>query len=483
MDTLKNLEPKLVFYYFEEISKIPHGSKNMKQISDYCVEFAKEHGFEYIQDEWYNVIIKKNGTNGYEDAPPIILQGHLDMVCEKGNECTIDFGNDGLDLRVEGDYVYAFDTTLGGDDGIAIAYSLAILASDTLEHPPLEVVFTSDEEIGLIGADKIDLSTLKGKRLLNIDSEDEGTFLTSCAGGAKAVCSIPVDYIMVKGMLCEITINGLLGGHSGMEIDKKRGNSNIIMGRLLQDLRNSMPYTIASLDGGFKDNAIPRETNTMIMIDEHDTEKLIEFIQTFDSILKNEYKTSDPNITISCTIKELCKKEVLSPKSRELVLFFLRNIPDGIQEMSPDIKGLVETSLNAGIIKLGHDTFELHTGIRSSIETAKDDLVEKLRYLTEFLGGEIRINGIYPAWEYRKDSPLRELIINTYQDLYGEAPNIEAIHAGLECGIFSKKIEDLDCVSFGPNIEGIHTTQERLSISSTKRVWDYLVEVLKRAKN
>lgn len=483
MDSLKNLEPKLVFHYFEEICKIPHGSKNTKQLSDYCVEFAKEHGFEYIQDEWNNVIIKKNATEGYEDAPPIILQGHLDMVCEKGKDCAINFEQDSLDLRIEGDFVYAFDTTLGGDDGIAIAYALAILSSEDLNHPALEVIFTIDEEIGMIGADKIDVSMLKGKRLLNIDSEEEGIFLTSCAGGAKVLCSLPVDYIMVKGLLCEIKVDGLLGGHSGVEIDKNRGNSNMIMGRLLHDLRNFIPYTISSLEGGFKDNAIPRETNAQIVIEENDADKFKEFINKYDVILKSELKTSDPAVTISGTVKEICKKGVLTPKARELVLFFLRNIPDGIQEMSADIKGLVETSLNAGIIKLSHDTFDLQTGVRSSVETAKEELVERLRYLTEFLGGEIQVNGVYPAWEYRKDSPLRELIIKVYQEQYKKEPMIEAIHAGLECGILSKKINDLDCVSFGPDIEGIHTTQERLSISSTKRVWDYLVEVLKEAKN
>lgn len=482
MESLNNLEPKLVFHYFEEISKIPHGSRNTKEISDYCVNFAKEHGFDYIQDEWNNVIIKKNASKGYENAPTIILQGHLDMVCEKDHDCKIDFEKDGLDLRVEGDYVYAQGTTLGGDDGIAIAYVLAILASEGLEHPALECVFTVDEEIGLIGATEIDLSTLKGKRLINIDSEEEGIFLISCAGGAKVMCQLPVDYLMVKGLLCEVKVSGLLGGHSGIEIDKKRGNSNIIMGRILHELSNIMPFTIAVLEGGSKDNAIPRETTAQILIDTQAQENFKSFIEKYDKILKNEFKTSDPDITVTGVVKEESKIEVLTPKARELVLFLLRNIPDGVQEMSIDIKGLVETSLNAGIIKLGHETFTLHSGLRSSVESKKEELIEKIKYLTEFLGGEISVSGIYPAWEYRKESPLRDLFIEVYKEQYEKEPEIKAIHAGLECGIFSNKITDLDCISFGPNIEGIHTTSEKLSISSTKRVWELLLEVLKRSK-
>lgn len=483
MESLKNLEPKIVFQYFEEISKIPHGSRNMKQISDYCVSLAKEHDLGYIQDQWYNVIIKKNGTKGYEDAPPIIIQGHLDMVCEKGNESTIDFEKDGLDLRIEGDYVYAFDTSLGGDDGIAVAYALALLTSENIEHPPLEVILTVDEEIGLLGASKIDVSMIKGKRLLNIDSEEEGIFLTSCAGGAVVLCKLPVAYTAAQGTVCELKVSGLQGGHSGMEIDKKRGNSNIIMGRILHQLKNQIPFAIITLQGGLKDNAIPRETVAEILIDANNMNQIHSCIQKYDEILKNEFKTSDANITVCEYIKEYGEHKVLTPKTQELVLFLLRNVPNGIQEMSADIKGLVETSLNAGILKLGQETFDLHLNVRSSVESAKDEIVEKLNYLTEFLGGETEVYGAFPAWEYHKESPLRNLIKEVYFEQYKKDPLFEAIHAGLECGILSNKIDDLDCVSFGPNIEGIHTTQERLSISSTKRVWDFLLELLKKAKN
>lgn len=483
MRVCEQLEPRKVFTFFEEICQIPHGSKNTKQISDYCAAFAKARGLNYIQDQSNNVIIFKDGSVGYEQAEPVIIQGHLDMVCEKENGVDIDFEQQGLDLYVDGDLLKARGTTLGGDDGIAIAYALAILDDDSIVHPPLEVVFTVDEEIGMLGAETIDVSMLKGRKLLNIDSEEEGIFLTSCAGGLQANCQIPVSRIDMDGICYELKVTGLMGGHSGVEIHKERGNAIVLLGRVLTSLSNQVSFAIEQIEGGLKDNAIPREARAIILLESEQSEQeLFAQVESLEQELKKEYRIADPQIAIQCQKMGQEKKSVLHSSFAAKVLFFLRMMPNGVQNMSMDIDGLVETSLNAGIMKLSEELFSVCFSIRSSVTSRKYELAERLSFLTEFLGGEAEIGGDYPAWEYRAESPLRELMSETYRDLFQEEPKIEAIHAGLECGILSGKIPDLDCVSFGPNIFDIHTPEERLSISSTERIWRFLVEFLKRSK-
>lgn len=483
MRVCEQLEPKKVFAYFEDISQIPHGSGNTKAISDYCVEFAKTHGLTYIQDEDHNVIIVKDASAGYENSEPVIIQGHLDMVCEKEDGVAIDFEKDGLKLYIDGDFLKAEGTTLGGDDGIAVAYALAILDDDTLEHPPLEVVFTVDEEIGMLGAESMDLSGLKGRKLLNIDSEEEGIFLASCAGGLQAVCEIPVSRIDAEGISYEIKVTGLQGGHSGVEIDKERGNAVSLLGRVLDVLGREHSFAIAQMEGGLKDNAIPREASAVILAEtEAVGEEICAGLKKLDQELKKEFQTADAGIAVTCRKLENGKKSVLHGSAASKVLFFLRMMPNGIQHMSMDIKGLVETSLNAGIMKLTEDMFSVCFAVRSSVSSRKMEVANRLTFLTEFLGGEISINGDYPAWEYKTDSAMRELMAKTYQELFGEEAKIEAIHAGLECGLFSGKISGLDCISFGPNMYDIHTPKERLSISSAQRTWKLIVEFLKRLK-
>ena len=482
MNICKDLEPKKVFHFFEEICNIPHGSGNMKAISDYCVAFAKERNLTCYQDEHYNVIIIKSGTAGYEASQPVIIQGHLDMVCEKDADTVIDFKNEGLHLYVDGDFLKAKGTTLGGDDGIAVAYAFALLDSDDICHPPLEVVLTVDEEVGMLGADSIDLSMLKGKRLLNIDSDEEGVFLTSCAGGLRADCRIPVSFREVSGIKYELKVHGLLGGHSGAEIHKERANAIIVAGRILKALQDEVGISIESLQGGLMDNAIPREVTCTLIVEAEQEQILAETVEKWDAILKKEYKTSDPDITLSLTKAEEDNYQVLDNRSLLKTLLFLRNIPYGIQNMSMDIPGLVETSLNPGIMKMNEEEFQVSFSIRSSVTSRKYNVLDQLCFLTEFLGGEITSSGDYPAWEYKADSEMRNIMIDTYRDLFGKEPQIQAIHAGLECGILSGKIEGLDCISFGPANFDIHTPQERLSISSTDRVWKLLVEFLRRAK-
>ena len=483
MRTLENCEPKRVFYYFEELCKIPHGSGNTKQISDYLVSFAKEHKLEYVQDELNNVVIYKPATPGYENAPTVILQGHMDMVCEKRPDVVHDFTKDPLNISVKDGYVTANGTTLGGDDGIAVAYGLAILESTELAHPALELLITVDEEIGLLGAVGLDCSVLKGRRLINLDSEAEGSLWISCAGGLSGISTLPVQRVEAKGTRVHVKICGLMGGHSGAEIDKKRANANVLMGRYLYGLQKEASYEIIALEGGQKDNAITREATAELLADAKDLNALKAYAEKVQKGLREEYAGSDDNITIQITEGGEETAQVLHPTSREKVLFYLMEVPFGIQKMSGSIEGLVETSTNIGIVKLNENEFMASSGVRSSVEAARDALSDKIEYLTEFLGGTYTIQGAYPAWEYRKDSSLRDQMVEVYEKMYGEKPNVVAIHAGLECGLFYKKMEGLDCVSLGPNMKDIHTSEEVLDIASTERVWNYLVKVLEHLKN
>ncbi|MDD7713493.1 MAG: aminoacyl-histidine dipeptidase [Lachnobacterium sp.] len=478
----EKLYPQRVFYYFEQIAAIPHGSRNTKAISDFLVNFAKEHNLVWYQDENNNVVIVKEASAGYEAAEPIIIQGHMDMVCEKEKGVDIDFEKDGLKLYIDGDFLKAEGTTLGGDDGIAVAYALALLDSQEIAHPKLEVVITVDEEIGMLGADAIDLSMLTGHTMLNIDSDVEGSFLTGCAGGMAVNVTLPIKRVMQSGEKVALTITGLEGGHSGSEIDKEHGNANILMGRLLRALFEETPFGIISLAGGLKDNAIPRECVTELLVPQENVNLVKEIADKLDIELKKEFMTADPSVCIE--FEDLGKKEesILDFGSVSRVIFYLRSVPNGVQHMSQVMHGMVETSLNLGIMELKEDALHTVTSIRSSVGTRKADLLDRVTAIVELLGGEAEVEGDYPAWEYKQDSSLRPQIAKVYKQLYGKDPVFETIHAGLECGLLSEKIKNLDCVSFGPDNFDIHTPKERLSISSTGRVWDFIVEFLRQAK-
>ena len=482
MRVLENLQPERVFYHFEEIAKIPHGSGNTKQISDYLVAFAKEHNLEHYQDEINNVIIIKEATEGYENAEAVIIQGHMDMVCEKESDCDIDFEKDGLDLYVEDGFVKARGTTLGGDDGIAVAYGLALLEATDIAHPRLELVITVDEETGMDGAYGIDLSMLKGKKMLNIDSDEEGIFLTSCAGGTSVEATIPVKRTTQTGVVLNVKVDGLFGGHSGAEIHKERGNASILMGRVLNNIANEVPFGMISLAGGLKNNAIPRECNASILVPEEAVNLVETIIAEQSEIFKKEFFASDADVQVTSVNAGGQEANILDFASINQVLCYLRLVPNGVQHMSQAIPGLVETSLNLGIMELKEDVFVTDTSIRSSVGSRKEDLRDKLVNIIELVGGEAEVVGDYPAWEYKAESKLREEIAASYKAVYGKEPEFTAIHAGLECGILSEKIEDLDCVSFGPANYDIHTPQERLNIESTERVWNFLVEYLRQAR-
>lgn len=477
MGVLGDLEPKSVFRFFEEICAIPHGSGNVEKLSDYLVSFAKERGLFCRQDELKNVIISKEASPGYEGKEGIILQGHMDMVAVKKPECSIDMRTDPLQLAVEGDYISAKNTSLGGDDGIAVAYALAVLDDDSLPHPHLDVVITVDEETGMYGAKALDMSDIKGTRLLNLDSEEEGYFLAGCAGGASVRHLLPVSREERKGTLYTCKICGLLGGHSGGEIHKERGNANSLTGRLLQALSEKTDIGICGLFGGLADNAIPREAALQFVAADRE-EEIERCVKELEETLQAELSTKDPGVRIEIEREQNVAKRCLDRTSGDKVRKLLLLMPNGVQAMSADMHGLVQTSLNNGIMCLEEDVFSVITSVRSSVSSEKELLITRISALTKLLGGAVEISGDYPGWTYQKESPFRDLCMKVYEEMYGRKPKIMAIHAGVECGILLEKKPDLDCISLGPDMKDIHTTEEKLSISSTKRVWEYLCRVL-----
>ena len=473
---LAGLEPAAVFHYFEEICAIPHGSRNTKKISDYLVDFAKEHGLRYIQDAANNVILFGNGTCGMENHAPVILQGHMDMVCEKDMDCPLDMEKEGLDVTHDDKFVFAKGTTLGGDDGIAVAYALALLADDTIPHPPLEVIITVDEEIGMLGADVIDLSELKGRTMINLDSEDEGIFTVSCAGGATATISLPAERKAVYGPCVRLSVDGLQGGHSGAEIHKNRANANKVMGEFMDRIQKLMPLCLPSLSGGTKDNAIPRSCQATLVAMGIQLERINAVAEELQAEVREKY--DEPDAVIQAFDVDALGGNGLSTQATAKVIGLLCAAPNGVQARSKDIEGLVQTSLNMGITKLG-ERFNVTFSVRSSVNSEKEDLLEKLKGLAEFFEGNYSQSGEYPAWEFRKDSVLRDTMVRIYREMFGKEPQVLAIHAGLECGLLGEKLPGLDCVSIGPQMHDIHTSREKLDIASTERTWNFLLEVLK----
>ena len=482
MAVLDKCEPREVFAYFEQICGIPHGSGNTDKISDFLCSFAKEHGLEYIQDEVGNVIIFKDATSGYEEEETVILQGHMDMVAVADADADIDMKTEGLRLAVDGDYVYARGTSLGGDDGIAVAYALALLASNDIPHPALEVVITVNEEVGMEGAAALDTSVLKGRRLLNADNEEEGYILVGCAGGARVCLSLDYDVDDINGAAgfdgYEIKIHGLRGGHSGVEIDKGRANANILGGRLLYALQKEYGDKIrfVSMKGGVADNAIAIWADLKVVC----TVDITKAVGRIEAEIKAEYATADPGICIDVEKGCVIEKEdrVASAMCTSRIASFIYSLPNGIQAMSMDAPGLVETSLNLGISETAGNKLTVEFAVRSSIETSKFALIDRLCAIASLAGAKAEVAGVYPGWKYAPISPLREKMIRVHKEFYGKEPVVEAIHAGLECGFFATKIEGLDCVSFGPDMKDIHTTSEKLSISSTERMWKFLCKVL-----
>ena len=473
---LQGLEPESVFRYFEEICAIPHGSRNTKAISDYLVSFAKAHGLRYRQDESNNVVIFAPGTCGLEDHESVILQGHMDMVCEKDAGCPLDMAVDGLDVAHDGCCIFAKGTTLGGDDGIAVAYALAILDDNTIAHPPLEVIITVDEEIGMLGAAAMDLADVKGSTMLNLDSEDEGIFTVSCAGGATCTVSLNAERKAVYGPCVRLSVEGLQGGHSGAEIHKNRANANKVMGDFLGRIQKLMPLCLTSFSGGSKDNAIPRACQATVVAMGIGLERINDIAAQLQQEVRETY--DEPEALVQAFDVDALGGNALTTAATADVISLLCAAPNGVQAYCPDMPELVQTSLNLGIAKLG-DRFTATFSVRSSVNAEKEGLITKLKELADFYNGTYSQSGTYPAWEFRKDSRLRDVMVPIYTRMFGKEPKVLAIHAGLECGLLGDKLPGLDCVSIGPQMHDIHTSREKLEIASTKRTWDFLLEVLK----
>ncbi len=489
----ENLEPREVFHFFEEICHIPHGSGNVEKISNYLVKFAQDRNLLVTQDKALNVIIKAPGSKGYEDREPVILQGHMDMVAVREDGFDIDMKTDGLKTATDGEFVWAEGTSLGGDDGIAVAYCLALLDSKDIPHPPLEVVITTDEETGMNGASAIDLSDLKGKKMINIDNEVEGEFITSCAGGARVNSEIPVDREDKSGILVSVEVSGLLGGHSGEMIKCGRGNANIILSRTLLEAFDDLDFNLVSIDGGVADNAIPSTARARVLMDKQHVDSFLKSVSATLKDVKGELEEKDPDVNITVNGKAPADKEaldsltgtgeiserVLTLRDTEIVLSAICSMPDGVQAMSASVEGLVETSLNLGIVKTMEDCVSLDQSVRSSVESSKNYLIRKVKTISEEYGATVTVSGAYPGWKYNPKSELRDHMVKVYEEMYGKKPKLLAIHAGLECGILSDKIPGLDCISIGPDMQEIHSTNEKLSVKSTANVWEYLKAVLK----
>ena len=468
---LSKLEPKKVFEYFEQICEIPHGSYNTDKTADYIVKFAREHQLEYSRDSHNNIVIKKQASHGHNSGNTVIIQGHLDMVCAKDTDVVIDFENQGLDINCNEKYVFANGTTLGGDDGIAVAMALAVLDSNSISHPNLECVFTTDEEVGMLGANAMDMSELKGRYMLNIDSENEGEFTVSCAGGETLVTEFSIENSnKTYSNSVNIAINGLLGGHSGVEIDKGRANAIILMGEILSEVKNAADIELVEIKGGQKDNAIAFECYADI--NTNDVNTVLKAIDICKEKICSRYSNVEKTMNISANVN--CAK----PSTKYNIIDFLSNVTNGVKSMSKEIPGLVQTSSNLGVIRKDKDKTVAIFSIRSSVETEKDNLHNEIKELAQFYGAKTYSFGKYPAWEFRNNSELQRLCKQIYKKQYNSEAKISAIHAGLECGIFSSKIKNLDCISFGPDILNIHTSDEKLDISSVQRVYAFLIELL-----
>ncbi len=480
MSVLNGYEPAKVLGFFEEICQIPHGSGNTKQLSDWLVDFAKARNLEHYQDELNNVIIIKEASAGYEGSEPVILQGHIDMVCNQEDSCTKDMATEGLDLAVDGDLLYAEGTTLGGDDGIAAAFMLAMLDDDSLAHPRVEAVFTTEEETGLYGAEAIDVSPLKGKRFINIDSEDEGIVTVGCAGGVTGIGSIPFGREAFDGQAFEVKIFGLRGGHSGTDIIFGQENAAKSLGRLLYELQEEAGARIVSLEGGVADNVIPTSASALIKVPSASAAKAHEVFDACKATFAHEFKV-DPDFDMTLSETD-CALDPMDADSCQKVLAYLIGTPNGIEKMTHGIDKLPQTSLSLGVLRTLDDAVEYVFCIRSAVDSECEMLARRLECQIKPLGGTLRREGPYPGWEYQADSPLRDLICEVYKEQTGKDMIVEAIHAGLECGYFSGKMPGLDCVSIGPDVNDVHTPNETLSISSTQRTWELVKEVVARMK-
>lgn len=480
---LDGLQPEKVMHFFYEINQIPRESGNEKAISDYLVQFAKTRSLKVYQDASLNVLITKEASAGYESVPGVIIQGHMDMVCEKNADTQHDFTKDPIEIIIDGDHLRANGTTLGADNGIAVAMGLAILDDLSLQHPKIELLVTTDEEVGMTGAINFDSSLLAGKYFLNLDSEEEGEFVVSCAGGLKASINLPVQKqtISMDGLICkEIAIRKLIGGHSGVEIDKCRANAIKLTGRILCKLDKEIDYHLVDIQGGKKDNVIPRETFTTIVLPLNQEEAFETIMDQVSQHIANEYRTSDPDIEIvSETLEVESEIEVISDENLEKALFLLLNLPNGIQTMSYELVGFVESSLNIGKIAIEDDHIVYLFAVRSSVRSIKYHITDQLELFAKYCNAEFIKTAEYPEWPLKKESYLLAQAKKVFKELHGKEPIIKSLHAGVESGVFLEKRPDIEAISVGPDMQAVHSPNEWVSISSIQRTYHFILELLK----
>ena len=476
------IEPADVFGYFREISAIPHGSYHTSELSDYLESFAKDHSLDYVRDDMGNLIISRPASKGCEGFAPIALQGHIDMVCEKDASNPIDMEKQAISLMTDGEWIWADRTTLGGDDGIAVAIMLALLVDETITCPPLECIFTVDEEVGLLGADKMNLTGLRSRRMINLDSENEGLITASCAGGAEVGLTYKAKRRDKKGEVLTLSVKGLRGGHSGECINCGRANADILLARLLYRLEKVGKYCIIGINGGLRDNAIPREAKAEIIFTGNFKHREVkEAVQSFADDIAREYSVTDPDIHIHAEWAnkgKIITRIAFGKKDSRRLVRFLMAIPNGLIETSALYKDVPQTSLNLGILKTMAEGFHMVSMVRSSINSQKQMLLDRIACIADEFGISMAVEGVYPAWELIEQSDFRDLAADVYQQLTGKKAEVCVIHGGLECGLLAAKVPGLDCISIGPDMEGVHTPSERLNIPSSKRTYDYIKSIL-----
>ncbi|MEA3423555.1 MAG: aminoacyl-histidine dipeptidase, partial [Bacillota bacterium] len=477
-DILKGIKPIEVMKYFEKLTRIPRESGNEKAVSDFLVDFAKENKLDVIQEPCLNVIIKKPASKGYEDHKKVILQGHIDMVCVKEDDYDFDFEKDPIPLLIDGDFIKTKGTTLGGDNGIAVAMMMAVLEDASLKHPEISALFTVSEETGMDGVLDLNPENVYGDILINLDSEEEGVLLASCAGGVNSIIELDIEKKESKNDTAyRLIVHGLKGGHSGVEIQNRRANAAVILGRVIHMLNSTLSFDMSNINGGDKPNAIPKNAQAIIVFDKSDTDKFNDEINAFEFELKSEYEVSDPEIMV--TFEEIDKPDfVYEDKTKESIINILSLIPNAVQTMSAGIEGLVESSSNLGVLEEKDDKIVFVNSVRSSVASLKKDITDKIQIISDLTGAEMTSESDYPSWPFKVESEIRELMKKEYLKMYHTELKVDAIHAGLECGFLKEKIGDIDMVSLGPDLFDVHTPKERLSISSTQRIYEFLLKIL-----
>lgn len=478
---ITDYEPAKLFHYFEEISAIPRGSGNEKGISDYLVAFAKDRDLWVYQDDVYNVIIKKPASAGAEDKPAVMLQGHIDMVCDKLGSVEHDFEKDGIDLVVKDGILTANGTTLGADNGIAVALMLTVLDDDALAHPALECVFTTDEESGLVGAETLDKSQIDARIMINLDSEEEGVATVSCAGGVVVTYTRPITREHKSGSTLTLEISGLLGGHSGADIHLERGNGNLIMARIVERLMAAGEPALVSFNGGTKDNAINRECKAVLVYKDHAAaEAGAELARSIADAVSAELEPYDPGFTCTLAVADDAEVEAINEDTALAFVRTLRLAPNGVMRRNLAAGGAVDVSSNIGVVATSDDEATILLSPRSSITSLQDEFKDRLQTLADVLGFDAKFEYEYPGWSYAEHSPVRDVFLESYRTLFGTELRIESIHAGLECGLFAEALDGLDAIAVGPTLKDVHTPDESMELASSERFYTLLVDVLKR---